>query len=734
MIITRVFSKALPALLALAGCSAATRTGSQSSVVVVDPLATADVDAGAASRRHALADPDASTIGQAVVARADASSAPTPNAVVIARDVLRAATDGDAWTTVARVSALGSRAALASHVRSIAQRRIAAMSPDERRESLEEHRERLGPRRLSSRAMRRAGGSVGASLAAPRSPAPNTRPANQSASSNSITNNQVANVDEGDIVKASGDDLIILRRGHLFRVSLANNGVRRAGHAPAFPPNTRPGDWYDELLVDGDVALVLGYSYRANATEVNRFRLERNGAIRYLDSFYVRSDDYYSSENYATRLVDGRFVVYVPMSVAHEDPWETRFRLPSVRVGRSGAFREPFDYSHVFVSSANRDATTLHTVLHCDIHAPRVSCSAQGVLAGPSRTFYVSNTAAYVWSEPDEQTPQGRGQSGSWIVRLPLSQRATPGAARVRGGPVDQFAFDERAGALHVLLRNDGHGDAMWSSQSSAGAVAAVKIPLARLSGVVSDAPASSYTMLVDMPRGGAFKERWVGEYALFGSGRNAYGQDRLGAGMTSQFFAYRASDQRLFELQTEQGIERIEPLGAHALAVGNAGSTLVLTPVALDGATPAAFAPLRLSGRAQGETRSHGFFFRPSGARDGVFGIATAGRLDTGHRQLTGASDVSFFRVEQLALSSIGTLDSRAVGNDRCTVSCADWYGNTRPIFWRDRVLALMGDELVEATLEPRSLRERARIDYGAGVQSVTAEEAEEPDEVSLD
>ena len=42
----------------------------------------------------------------------------------------------------------------------------------------------------------------------------------------SITNTQEANVDEGGIVKVSGDNLVILRRGRLFTVNLAGGGMR----------------------------------------------------------------------------------------------------------------------------------------------------------------------------------------------------------------------------------------------------------------------------------------------------------------------------------------------------------------------------------------------------------------------------------------------------------------------------------------------------------------------------
>jgi hypothetical protein len=268
----------------------------------------------------------------------------------------------------------------------------------------------------------------------------------------------------------------------------------------------------------------------------------------------------------------------------------------------------------------------------------------------------------------------------------------------------------------------------MWSSLGARGDVLAVRIALAKLSGVVSDAPAEAYTAVMALPARGRFTERWVGEYALFGLGRlpfvSATAASQAGA---LPFFAYRASDQRLFSVRAGHGIERLEPLGSHALAVGNDGSTLVLTPVALDGAQPVPMPAIRLADRAQGETRSHGFFFNPSGPREGVFGIATADQSDTMVRQLSGASDVSFFRVANLALSPIGTLSSRALPAARCAVSCADWYGNTRPIFWRGRSFALMGDEFVEAILWENALSERARVDFGEGVRSVIASEDEE-------
>ena len=50
---------------------------------------------------------------------------------------------------------------------------------------------------------------------------------------------------------------------------------------------------------------------------------------------------------------------------------------------------------------------------------------------------------------------------------------------------------------------------------------------------------------------------------------------------------------------------------------------------------------------------------------------------------------------------------------DDGCKASCVDWYGNARPIFLGDRVLALMGYEIVEGRLQAGGWR----IDEPSGV-----------------
>src|SRR5215831_5490640 len=120
----------------------------------------------------------------------------------------------------------------------------------------------------------------------------------------SITNKQEMNVDEGDIVKLHRDHLVILRRGRLFTVSLADGGIRPIDSINAYPPGVNArDDWYDEMLIAGDRIVVIGYSYARGGTEINRFKVDASGRLSFEDAYQLHSNDYYSSSNYASRLI-----------------------------------------------------------------------------------------------------------------------------------------------------------------------------------------------------------------------------------------------------------------------------------------------------------------------------------------------------------------------------------------------------------------------------------------------
>jgi Carboxypeptidase regulatory-like domain/Beta propeller domain len=150
----------------------------------------------------------------------------------------------------------------------------------------------------------------------------------------SITNTQHSGVDEGGIVKLHGDYLVVLRRGRLFTVSVRAGELRPIATVDAYPPGAEPAEWYDEMLVAGDRVIVIGYSYRRGGTEVSLFAIDGRGELRHLSTSHLRSNDYYSSRNYAARLVGEKLVFYTPLLLGFADPLAS---LPAMREWRPGA-------------------------------------------------------------------------------------------------------------------------------------------------------------------------------------------------------------------------------------------------------------------------------------------------------------------------------------------------------------------------------------------------------------
>jgi len=78
-------------------------------------------------------------------------------------------------------------------------------------------------------------------------------------------------------------------------------------------------------------------------------------------------------------------------------------------------------------------------------------------------------------------------------------------------------------------------------------------------------------------------------------------------------------------------------------------------------------------------------------------------------------SASVLYLRNQSLNFAELGTLDASADAstNDACRASCVDWYGNSRPLFIRNRVLALMGYELVEGQLGRDGIAETRRVNF---------------------
>src|SRR6476659_9787671 len=304
----------------------------------------------------------------------------------------------------------------------------------------------------------------------------------------SITHTQQAGVDEGGIVKLHGDHLIVLRRGRLFTVKIGDGALQPISSVDAFGPEINPSStWYDEMLVSDSTIAVIGYSYERGGTEVGLFHIDDFGRLSYQSTYHLRSNDYYSSRNYASRLIGSKLIFYTPlyMSVGAEDPFQS---FPAVRRWHKGAKPEEFQRivsaTHVYRPEHEFNTsygTALHTVTVCDLANGGFACTATAVLGPPGRVFYVSENSVYVWVS--DWRRRGRPmRADSMLYRMPLDG-SEPSALGVSGGPVDQFSFlESEDNHINVLVRSDSAGDGMWDAETAAGDVALMRVPRANFS------------------------------------------------------------------------------------------------------------------------------------------------------------------------------------------------------------------------------------------------------------
>jgi hypothetical protein len=120
--------------------------------------------------------------------------------------------------------------------------------------------------------------------------------------------------------------------------------------------------------------------------------------------------------------------------------------------------------------------------------------------------------------------------------------------------------------------------------------------------------------------------------------------------------------------------------------------------------------------GASQGELRSHGFFYKADGKNSGMLGLPISTPARPGYRHLfENSAAILFLRNDSLHFSEIGELTAQPdqAKDDGCRASCVDWYGNARPLFVRGRLLALLGYELVEGTIDRGHIQEMRRISY---------------------
>jgi hypothetical protein len=562
----------------------------------------------------------------------------------------------------------------------------------------------------------------------------------------SITNNQMAGVDEGDIVKQIGHYLIVLQDGRLFAIDLrpeGRRGMALADRADVY--RARDDDaWYDEMLVQGDRIVVTAYSYGQEATEVSVFRLDQsNGRIHREGVFLISSDDYYSGTNYATRLVGDSLVIYTPYglqrwrSAAHDGRWPTVRRWTPEEERRT-ALRQGvrlFDARSIYRPVRDVRAPAVHTVSVCPlgpVEAGRnLDCRATAFVAPMRSRLYVTEAHAYVWTadwgnqaRPPACSAEREGTlaaaAEATVYRVPVTGAGGPlEVLGARGRPVDQFSLQASDERLYGLLRQDAEA-CRPHDRSASPRLGFASIPLSRFSQRLRDVPLDGYTPLPSTETH-AIANRFTDRYLVYGSlsrGYEARDEDfRFRAPLAFAVPVDRPT--AATRLSVPHNVLRAERVGDGIVLTGyrDAGG-LRISLVDLE-RFPRVASTTFLPKRYESEGRSHAFNSRMDADGSGIMGIPTIFQENARERWRSDASDVSFIAADRRGgLRPIGELRGEDEAHHpayACEVSCIDWYGNSRPIFTDGRIFALSGTEFVEGRIESGRIGETGRIDLTA-------------------
>lgn len=542
-------------------------------------------------------------------------------------------------------------------------------------------------------------------------------------SSTGVTTTQIAGIDEGDIVKAMGDHFLVLRQGVLYTVRVGEELA--VADRIAVIPEDQDG-WIDELLVHTGTrrAVVVGFVEADDATYtvMHLFDIDEQGSIERGDAIWLRSQDYFDDENYATRLVGDDLVLYSIHNLTSEDTfapedfeglsadeiatmraqnrWDAT--LPARRNER-GRFEPTWAPRRVFVR-AGHVARTLQAVTRCDLSRTPVPCTTHGVLEDGYARLFVSGTAAYLWVEdlelisaPDDEAPESawdaydeRVQSveGSALVYRFPHGRSRVAVAAARGSLGSMMHLAELDGHLHALVGWDDGDD-----QDD---------PTVELDRVESRAALLSFDLrrfgqplVRDDVRRLPTEAPGVGRFL---GGHLVYGAD-------AKTVVHDVSANETWIGDAEGDVTRVDPLlGGVLVSVDGEGVEYLTVEL---GATPNIREYRRLVGASGSETRTHGFFFLPSSVGNGTFGVPIVHGA-SGHSR--GEAAIAFFDLAEFQTTLAGAL--RSEGHEvECTASCVDWYGNARPLFWQGGIYALMGSELVEGTRADGRIVESRRV-----------------------
>jgi hypothetical protein len=545
-----------------------------------------------------------------------------------------------------------------------------------------------------------------------------------------ITNNQVLGVDEGDIIKQFKNLLVILRKGRLYSInigSIDSKELLKIDEINAFSPDWVNDAYFDEILIDEGIVLVLGYNYDLKSSEIIRFEISEDGYFKYKDNYLIKSSDYYDNENYASRLFNHQYISYIPIQLDTNrslyDQLPTLAKIPDGFVGnvKSLEWNNIVDIDDIYYPIQSVLYPTLHSYITCPLDKEVLYCNAVGIIGSDSNFSYNNGENVYLWMsawdsralfnddiditntlydykteyrEVNEKFKNVDALYNPLVYRISLKDLSVE-AIQVTGMPVSQFSFHHFEGDLYmysVVDEDTGNllkmPDYLFNKQASNSSI--------------------NLRTIENIP-GISSNERFIDKQLFLGSFEWEYEDFPL-------LTMINIKSGKLEKFELGHSSNRIEAFNNNALIIGetsesNLGITIINTNYNKIKQT-------YLLDRLEGENRSHAFNFN----HIDDFLLAGLTTQPKNKAEFEGSdyywddnisSDITFIGGNNDNIEYIGELLSENKPSKGCKFSCDDWYGNSRPIFIGERIFALSGDELIEGGLLDGEIIEVTRINY---------------------
>ncbi|MCP2680411.1 beta-propeller domain-containing protein [Maricaulaceae bacterium NA33B04] len=560
----------------------------------------------------------------------------------------------------------------------------------------------------------------------------------------SMTNNQVAVVDEGGVVKRIGDRVIVLRDGRLFilNVGEGENAEPVMESRVDLYDDRDEGTWFDELLVSDKRIVVIGFSYEYDASSYSVYDLSDGGEVSFVGRFLVSSEDYFDGASYAARMIGDEIVFEFPIDLFALDPEETT--APSFFKPDRDGDGEPddvfplVDAADVYRPVTDHEEPVVQAFVKCELEAlalrgPDGACQRVAFISGDRGQFYIGPTAAYFWSNAEVNIHQ-RGED--CLLETFNEEGATPAhridletmelSVAAGFGEVDTpYWMAEQSDALFGLVR---HREPVCRDGRSRRSQTHLGLARLDMSAFGQRYVAASRDIVRPLPLIGRDRRpmpRFFEDRLIYGSMR----------GPIRDFEGPINASVVVIDLMQE-GADQILPI-SHTVARIEAGDRTTPVVIGYAGDAVVEFTALDVSGEAElratvqvedrviAESRTHAFnatTYNAAGRDGALMGLATGPRptRDDDWRwwQRQGEAGVSFLQLEDDDFITLGAADPQngeVSEAYECEVSCVDWYGVVRAFYLNNRVFALTNTELIEVDLfqgDQLEVLNRTRLD----------------------